>query len=211
MSTYADLKADIASWINRKDLTDTIPQFIQQAEHRMYRGFVASTGSSIALRCRDNLATATLTPVSGVIALPSDFRELKEVTMDGGGKTPISSQFFNRLKNYTGETQVFSLRDKEWYQYPVSDTADTFDIIYYADYSGTLVDDADTNPILTALPEIYLWGALAMAELFIKNDARRTWAGEFESSIRSANTDARRAEFSGASMAQRTQYTEVRR
>jgi|TARA_R110001632_G_scaffold105782_7_gene215353 hypothetical protein len=211
MSTYAELKADIASWINRKDLTDTIPQFIKQAEQKMYRGFVASTGSSIALRCRDNLKKASLTPVDGAIALPNDFRELKEVTINGEGKTPISSQFYNRLKNYTGKTQVFSLRDKDWYQYPLNDTSDTFDIIYYADYSGTLVNDADTNPILTALPEIYLWGGLAMAELYIKNDARLTWSREFESSIRSANTDARRAEFSGASMAQRTQYTEVRR
>jgi len=211
ITNYGTLKTAIADWINRKDsgTVARIPDFISFAEGDIYRGSATRTGS-LSLRCRDNLVKASLVPVDGVIAIPADFRELKEVTMAGVGKTPITDQFYNKLKNYPGQTEVFSLRDTDWYQYPLSDTTDTFDIIYYADFSGTLVDDADTNPILTALPEVYLFGALAYAEKYIKNDDRSmSWKQDFESAIRSANADARRAELSGATMAQRTQYREV--
>jgi hypothetical protein len=209
ITNYGELKTAVADYINRANLTARIPDFISQGERLIYRGMSTQMGN-LSLRCRDNLEKASLTPVDGVIAIPDDFRELKEVTMAGVGKTPISDQFYNRLRNHTGQTQVFSMRDKDWYQYPLSDTTDTFDIIYYADYAGTLVDDSDTNPILTALPEAYLYAALSKAEIFIKNDSRKmTWIGELEQLIRGANADARRAEFSGASMAQRTQYREV--
>lgn len=206
---YGTLKTAIADWINRKDLTARIPDFISMGESDIFRGFRTDTGN-LSLRCRDNLVKASLVPVDGVITLPSDFREIKEVTMDDRGITPISDQFYNELRNYDGQTRVFSLRGTEWFQYPQSDTDDTFDIIYYADFKGTLVDDVDTNPVLTNLSDIYLFAAMVYAELFIKNDARSaTWHGKLDSNIRGANSDARRAEFSGATMSQRTQYREV--
>jgi hypothetical protein len=206
---YGDLKTDIAEWINRKNLTSRIPQFISFGEKDIYRGFRTATGN-LSLRCRENLVSAQLVPVDGVITIPSDFREIKEVTMAGRGKTPISDQFYNKLRNYGGQTQVFAQRDQSWFQYPLSDNDDTFDIIYYSDFSGTLVNDEDTNPVLTAHPEVYLYAALAKAEVYIKNDSRKTtWKDELDSTIRGINADARRAELSGATMAQRTQYREV--
>ena len=208
---YGTLKTAVSDWINRSDTgtVNRIPDFISFAEGDIYRGFRTQTGN-LALRCRDNLVKASLVPVDGIVTIPSDFRELKEVTMADKGITPISDQFYNRLQNYAGQTQVFSLRDTDWYQYPNSDTTDTFDVIYYADFSGTLVNDTDTNPILLAMPDVYLFGALQYAEKFIKNDSRAaSWMADFDSMIRGANADARRAEYSGATMAQRTQYREV--
>ena len=37
LSNYADLKAAVATWVNREDLTTTIPDFIRLAEARVYR------------------------------------------------------------------------------------------------------------------------------------------------------------------------------
>lgn len=208
ISNYGELKTAVANWINRKDLTSRIPDFINFGESDIFRGFRGRTGN-VALRCRENLVSAQLVPVDGVIAIPSDFRELKEATIAGIGKSPISDQFFNKLRNYTGQTANFAMRANDWYQYPLSDTDDTFDIIYYADFSGTLVEDSDTNIILTTFPEMYLYAALVKAEIYIKNDARTvTWKNELEEQVMAANADARRAEFSGATLAQRTQYRE---
>lgn len=206
---YGTLKTAIADYINRKDLTARIPDFITFAEGDIYRGFMTNTGN-VSLRCRDNIEEAELTPVDGAIDIPTDYRELIEATMAGKGKEAISRQFYNNLRLYTGQTRGFAQRNDKWYQYPQSDTTDTFDIKYFADYTGTLVDDADTNPVLTALPEIYLFGALAEAEVFIKNDNRSaTWHSKMETNIRAANADYRRSLFSGATPAQRTQYREV--
>lgn len=207
---YGTLKTAIADWINRKDLTARIPDFISFGERDIYRGFSTVTGT-LSLRSRDNIVEAELVPVDGVIAIPSDYRELIEVTMAGRGKSPISDQFFNSLRLYLGETRGFSQRGNSWFQYPESDTDDTFDVKYWADFSGSLVNDTDTNPVLLALPEVYLYAALSKAEPFIKNDSRSVgWKGELEGAIRSTNGDYRRSLFSGATPAQGTQYREVR-
>lgn len=206
---YGQLKSDIADWINRTDLADQIPNFVRFAESDIFRGFVGSVGT-ISLRVRENEKSAQLTVVDGVITLPDDYRELKEVTQNSRGLKIISDQYYNRLQQYNGQTKVISLREDAWYQYPRSDTDDTLDIIYFADLSDQLVNDSDTNEVLTNLYDLYLWGSLSYAELYVKNDARSAmWKSELESGIRGANADYRRAQFAGATPAQRTQYREV--
>ena len=37
LTTFAELKASIADWLNRSDLTTVIPDFITLAEHQMER------------------------------------------------------------------------------------------------------------------------------------------------------------------------------
>tara|TARA_R110000851_G_scaffold253981_1_gene406464 strand:+ start:582 stop:1235 length:654 start_codon:yes stop_codon:yes gene_type:complete len=203
---YGELKAEIADYINRKDLTARIPRFIEDGEDSIYQGMMTPTGT-IALRCRANLVAASLTPVEGVISLPTDFLELDEATYDGAGQDPLSAQFYNTLVNYTGRASDFSLRNDSWYQYPLPDVAATFDIIYFSNFSGTLVDDADTNAVLTAYPSMYRNAALAEAEIFIKNDGRAaTWNNKLSTAIRSVNATHRRSKFSGKTMTQRTQY-----
>ena len=39
ISNYSELKAAIADWLNRSDLTDSIPDFIALAETRHKRDF----------------------------------------------------------------------------------------------------------------------------------------------------------------------------
>lgn len=203
---YGELKAEIADYINRADLVERIPGFIRDGEDSIYQGSITPTGT-LALRCRENLVTATLTPVEGVISLPADFLELDEATYDGVGQSPMSGQFYNSLRNYTGSASDFALRNDSWYQYPIPDVAATFDIIYYSNFTGTLVVDTDTNPVLTAYPHMYRNAALAEAEIFVKNDGRSaTWSGKLMGAIRSTNASYRRSKFSGKTMQQRPAY-----
>jgi hypothetical protein len=209
ITNYGTLKTAVAAWINRNDLTAVIPDFISFGEGDIYNGIQTATGN-LALRCRDNLVAAELTPVSGVITIPDDYLELEQVTMDSVGKRPITGQYFNRLQNYLGNTAAFAQINDDWLQYPLSDTVDTFDVLYFSNFKGTLVDDSDTNPVLTAYPDIYLYAALARAEVYIKNDSRKmTWDRDLESNIRAANSVYRRSKLSGATAAQRTQYREI--
>lgn len=206
---YGTLKTAVADYINRKDLTARIPDFISFGEGDIFRGFMTRTGN-ISLRCRINIESADLVPVDGVMAIPSNYRELISATMADRFLQPMSEQFYNKARLYTGQTSAYAQIDDNWRQYPQSDTDDTFDVRYFADYTGTLVNDTDTNPVLTALPELYLFAALAEAETYIKNDARAaTWGNKLESNIRGCNADYRRSIYSGATPAQRTQYREV--
>ena len=63
IATYSDLQTAIASWIARQDLAANIPDFIALFESVANR----------RLRLRQQESAATLTPSSGVAALPADY------------------------------------------------------------------------------------------------------------------------------------------
>ena len=73
LGTYSDLQTAIATWLNRTDLTAYIPDFIALAEERVYRN----------LRVKAMETALNDTIASGVIAVPSDYIELKSAYIDG--------------------------------------------------------------------------------------------------------------------------------
>jgi len=203
---YGELKAQIADYMNRKDLGDYMDGFLKSAETDIYNGFYTQRGT-LALRGRANLVSAQLTPTDGVIDIPDDFLAIESVTYNGVGQDAISQQLYNNLKKYTGKAAAYTMKPLTWEQYPVPDVDTTFDIEYFSDFAGSLVDDTDTNPVLTAHSDIYLWACLAKAEIFIKNDARiALHMKNLESAIRGINTTYRRSKYSGKTLRQRTPY-----
>ena len=73
IQTYSDLQTAIASWIARADLSSNIPDFIALFESVANR----------RLRLRQQESAATLTPSSGVAALPADYLAWRRVTWAG--------------------------------------------------------------------------------------------------------------------------------
>ena len=67
ISTYSELQEAVASWLNRSDLTTTIPDFITLAESRLNR--------TLRLRVMETTTTLSLTASSRTVALPSAFIE----------------------------------------------------------------------------------------------------------------------------------------
>jgi len=98
-TTYEDLKADIADWLNREDLTTQIPQFVRFAEEDIYRD----------LQCPDNEFIASYTaaawsingqasavPTNGMFTdLPSNFSALRQVMWNGVPLIPLSDYHLN--------------------------------------------------------------------------------------------------------------------
>ena len=70
ITNYSGLKASIANWLNRTDLTSEIPDFIELAENRIFHD----------VRVPTNEKTVLLTLSSdGYATIPSDFLEVKDV------------------------------------------------------------------------------------------------------------------------------------
>lgn len=63
LTTYTELKTSIADWLNRTDLTSTIPDFISLAEAQIER----------QLRTRQMLTRTTLTIDAEFESTPTDF------------------------------------------------------------------------------------------------------------------------------------------
>jgi len=67
ITTYAELQTAVGAWLHRSDLTGIIPDLITLGEKRIFR----------KARCRVMESALTGTIASGVIAVPSDYLEIK--------------------------------------------------------------------------------------------------------------------------------------
>jgi len=195
ITTYAELKTAIANWLNRDDLTSSIPDFIYLAEE------------SMALNMRhwrmENRATATLD--SQYEALPARFIAPIRLSLTQGNtfelKQISQSQLLDRRSqaaNTSGRPQYYALTQGEIEVFPTPDAGYTLEIVYY-EKAPTLSDSTTTNWILDNYPSVYLYGSMLHTAPFLKDDARlQIWASLYQQGVASINGDEEKAKF-GAS------------
>jgi hypothetical protein len=72
-----------------------------------------------------------------------------------------------------------------------------------------LVLDADTNPILTAYPDLYLYGALLEAMPFLADDTRlATWQAMYQQTLDYIDHKIKEQEYSGSPVAISSVYAD---
>jgi hypothetical protein len=173
LSNYTELKASVADWLNRTDLTSVIPDFIALAEAQIER----------TLRTRQMIVRATASIDTEYSAVPADFLETKSIKLN---TNPVTSLTFetvdalDALKSTTyisaGKPQYFSIVGGQVRVLPVPDSTYTAELIYYAKLSKLSSTNA-TNWLLTQAPDVYLYGSLMQASPYLKDDSRiPVWA-----------------------------------
>ncbi len=80
LTTYANLQSSIASWLARDDLTAYLPDFITL--------FEAVAARKLKVRLQESVTT--LTPVVGVVTLPSDYLGYRRVTWTGSPRRELT-------------------------------------------------------------------------------------------------------------------------
>ncbi len=167
ITTYDELKTAIGSWLNRSDLTAYIPDFIMICEKRIYRN----------LRIRAMEASLSSAIASGVIAVPSGYVQFKHVYVDG---TPVkrltvkdAGYIYENypLRSADGRPEVISREVDNFIFGPYPDSAYTIKGTYYKRLDALSVSNT-TNWFTTNAPDLLLFGSLAEAEPFLKNDER---------------------------------------
>jgi hypothetical protein len=192
ITTYAELKTAIAEWLNRDDLTSTIPDFITLAEE------------SMALNMRhwrmENRATATLD--SQYEALPARFVAPIRLSLTGGSTYALEqvsqAQLLDRrsqASNTAGRPQYYALTQGEIEVFPTPDADYTLELVYY-EKAEALSDSNTTNWILDNYPSVYLYGSLMHTAPFLKDDPRlQVWASLYQQGVASVNGDEEKAKF----------------
>ena len=106
--TYAELKSNIANFLNRSDLTDVIDTFIDSTESEFNR----------RLRVKSMIKRATATLDSQYISVPTDWLEAINIQIDSGDFSPLFQQSIESLDvyrksngNVTGQPIYFALVD----------------------------------------------------------------------------------------------------
>lgn len=193
LTTLGGLKASVAGWIKRSDLTSQIPDFITLAEARIAREF----------RLSQQLTTTDLATVAGSpsVTLPTDWLETLSAEVVGYGTldpTPTDAGQSTWSAD-TGRPLQMSPRGQSLFLYPTPDGSYTVRLTYFKRF--TLASDSDTNWLLTNHPGVYLYAALCEAEPYVLNDTRTaTWEAKFKierDGLRAADQAAR---FSGATL-----------
>jgi len=135
------------------------------------------------------IATATINPstTDTFVSLPTRFLEPISFTDDLGDtlQQVHPDELAERAyaaNNYRPEYYAITSR----IEFPrKADSSYDFKMVYY---KGLDLATDGTNDVLTDYPNIYLYGSLAQAEPYLKNDGRiQTWISLYEEAVKTAN------------------------
>jgi hypothetical protein len=164
ISTFAELKSAIENWLSHTLFTSRVPEFIALFEATANR----------RLRVRQQETSTNLTPSSGAASLPSDYLQWRRVTWTGSSRIEleyVEPSYLQALyPTGTSDSPRFFTIEGSTLRTRSSDST-ALEFLYYAKVAA-LSDSATTNWLLTAHPDLYLFGSLAEAELFGVDDER---------------------------------------
>lgn len=158
--TYATLKADIATWARRSDLTSAIPSFVALAESEIYKAHAQP------LRVREMEAEVTLTVAGLAATLPNDYLEARYIKLDDADTTQLLYLPPERWNQH--QSGFFTVVGLE-VRLP-SNTTSNLTLVYLAK-PAALANDSDTNAVLEAYYGIYLSAAMKYASGYVKDVA----------------------------------------
>lgn len=193
ITTYAELQTAIADFLNRDDLTATIPTFIDLAEANFQR--------DVDHWRRETSTTTSVN--SRYSALPSDFSSLVRLSLQGDhdALSPMSlNEMAKRraqINNTAGRPTNYALTDGQIEMFPTPGDTYTLEWVY-AQTIPRLSDSNTTNWLLDLAPDVYLYGSLVHTAPYLKEDNRAAvWASIYQAALDAVNADGHRGKWSG--------------
>ena len=203
LNTYTTLKASIANWLNRSDLTAEIQDdFIKLTE--------ADLNSK--LRVRSMIAQVNITVNAETAALPTDFLQIRNFyILSGQTKTPLvyttpASMDTTSGTSTTGLPTTFTILGDTLRFSPKPDATYTAVMNYFKKFPA-LSSTVSTNFILENHPAIYLYGSLFHAANFlggINPQQIQTWQQMFATALERLELNDREDEYNGSPLQVRT-------
>ena len=194
ITTYAELKSSIASWLNREgdtSLVAVIPDFIALAEAQIARD----------VRHWRQEKRVTTSVNEQYENLPLDWLEMIQIQLTSGGRLQVISadELQNRKESSLSarKPRYYRLTSDQIEFYPAPDSSYEVAMQYYARVPA--LTDTDTyNWVLTEYPDIYLYGALIHAAPYLIDDTRlNVWASLYQSAVDALNQDNEKSRVSG--------------
>jgi len=165
ITTLAELQDAVHNWLVRTDQSARTPEFIALAEAEINR--------RLEIREMETRSTATLTTNTQYIELPTtaaSFLRLERLKITTDPQVvlrylPPHQLDFEFPSATTGKPQAYSLVGTSIQLRPIADATYTLESVYYARLSALSASNVPT--LFTQNPDLYLYGALAHAMLFI--------------------------------------------
>jgi hypothetical protein len=211
ISTYSELQAAVANWLDRDDLTDRITEFIAIAEARMNR----TLRLSIMLNVDETTLGGAAALVSGTrdYALPSGYLQMLDFHLRTDPITALSyltPENMNRMwaGSQSGKPLAYTIFSDNSSGTPIKkvrlgpspDGAYNYSITFFKKIDALSVTNT-TEQMLTNNPDAYLYGALREAEPFLMNDARiQVWEAGYQQVMADLQEQDNKDRHSGSAM-----------
>ena len=206
LTSYTTLKASIANWLNRSDLTTEIAEdFIVLAEKDF----------NSKLRIRSMVTQTTITIDAETENLPSGFLQVRDFyILNGGTKYPlkyITPAQMDQIKggSSSGQPSTFTILGDTFRFAPAASSTYTGYLNYYKRFDP-LSNSNTSNFILTNHPAIYLYGALYHAANFLGgvDPARlQQWQSMYSTAMERLERNDREDQYGNAPLQQRSDVT----
>ena len=177
ITSLATLETAVGDYLARSILTTFIPNFVQNAEGKIYR----------TLRLLDMETAFTGTITSGVIALPTRYVALKHAYVDQANVQlldRVSAEVIYRAHPVRSNSGIPTMISEEAgsFIFGAAGEGRTITGTYYKYYEP--LRTTDPNWVVTNVPHVLLYGALLESAPFIQDDPRlATWQRLFDESI----------------------------
>ncbi len=197
ITNYATLLTAVADYLARDDLTDFIPNFVQNTEDKLYR--------TLSLR---NEETALSVPItSGVATVPTDFKKLRFAYYDASPVAILDwmglEDLYRKWPTRSGsDTPLNISRQGTNFVFGPFPADGTLTGTYYAKQG--FARDLDTTWYVTEAPEVLLYGSLMEATPFIQGDERiLIWQQLFKDALDTLREEELNASNTGGQLVQR--------
>ena len=201
ITSYATLQSEIASWLNRDDLSSIIPTFIQ---------FVEADVNS-RLRHQKMVIRAQATSNQEYVQLPSDWLEAINIHIIDGAQ-PLSYVTLDQADRVNKQQIItkpsfFSIMDNALEIVPAPGSDIDIEMIYYGKIPA-LSNTNTSNWLLVKAPDLYLYGSLVHAAAYLLDDQRvGMFANMYNSRLESLALESDKAVHSGSPLVARTRKT----
>ncbi len=207
VSTYTELKASIANWLNRSDLSDEIADdFIKLTE--------SDFNAKLRIRQMEQIDTVTIN--AETVSVPTGFISVRSFyILSSSTKYPLEyitphNMFEIRGGSRSGRPRSYTIEaDNETEQFrfgPSPDVSYTGYLSYYKNIEALSSSNA-SNPILDKHPGIYLYGSLYHAANFLGGmdpDQKQNWLQMYVAAMERCENNDRQDSYGGAPVTQRT-------
>lgn len=206
LTNYTTLKASIANWLNRSDLSDEIAD-----------DFIVLTEADFnsKLRVRKMIASSDVTINAETVALPTGFLQVRDFyILSGSTKYPLRYMTPSQMDQVkgtstTGIPQAYTILGDNFRFMPRPDSTYTGKLNFYKKFDALSGSNA-TNFILENHPAIYLYGSLFHAANFLGGynpQQVQTWQQMYATAMERLELNDREDQFSGSPLQIRSEDT----
>ena len=200
-TTYSGLKAEIADFLLRSDLTSAIPSFIRLAE--------AGIDRDLRHWRQEKRSVAQLD--AQYSAIPADYLRpirLQITDQPTSEVSPVSTAQMLQLRSdrndRVGRPMHYALTAGSFELFPTPDDVYNASLVYYGRIDP-LSDTNTSNWLLGEAPDVYLYGALIHSAPYLKDDPRiSVWGSLYTAGMAALNSTSDDAKYGGTGLVMKT-------